>query len=81
MKLIITLLLSGLLGSSAFAQPAPLFPARAPLAKFTPVADRCDLATCQTNCYVERSRCNSQNGGACSSEAQICVQACASQCK
>ncbi|AMG58664.1 hypothetical protein [Pantoea vagans] len=78
MKIILTLLLSGLLGSSAFAQPALLFPARAPLA---PVADRCDLSTCQTNCYVEQSHCNTRDSGACSSKAQMCVQACSSQCK
>ncbi|MCP1208031.1 hypothetical protein NIM72_21260 [Pantoea sp. B550] len=81
MKIILALLLSGLLGSSAFAQPAPIFPARAPLVQLTPVADRCDLSTCQTNCYVEQSHCNTRDSGACSSKAQMCVQACSSQCK
>jgi len=81
MKIILTLLLSGLLGSSAFAQPAPVFPARAPLVQLTPAAARCDVSACQTNCYVEQSQCNTRENGACSSEAQMCVQACASQCK
>jgi len=81
MKRIITLLLSGLLGSSAFAQPAAPFPARAPLVQLTPAAARCDLAACQSNCYVERSHCNTRDSGACSTQAQICVQACADQCK
>lgn len=81
MKIILTLLLSGLLGSSAFAQTAPVFPARAPLMQLTPVAARCDVSACQTNCYVEQSHCNTRENGACSSEAQMCVQACASQCK
>ncbi|KKB05194.1 hypothetical protein [Pantoea anthophila] len=81
MKRIITLLLSGLLGSSAFAQPASPFPARAPLIQLTPAAARCDLAACQSNCYVERSHCNTRDSGACSTQAQICVQACADQCK
>lgn len=81
MKRIITLLLSGLLGSSAFAQPASPFPARAPLVQLTPAAARCDLAACQSNCYVERSHCNTRDSGACSTQAQICVQACAEQCK
>lgn len=81
MKRIITLLLSGLLGSSAFAQPASPFPARAPLIQLTPAAARCDLAACQSNCYVERSHCNTRDRGACSTQAQICVQACADQCK
>ena len=81
MKRIITLLLSGLLGSSAFAQPASPFPARAPLVQLTPAAARCDLAACQSNFYVERSHCNTRDSGACSTQAQICVQACADQCK
>lgn len=81
MKRIITLLLSGLLGSSAFAQLASPFPARAPLVQLTPAAARCDLAACQSNCYVERSHCNTRDSGACSTQAQICVQACADQCK
>ncbi|WHQ73812.1 hypothetical protein [Pantoea sp. Lij88] len=81
MKIILTLLLSGLLGSSAFAQPAPLFPARVPLVQLTPVADRCDLSACQTNCYTEQSHCNTRDNGSCSTQAQMCVQACASQCK
>ncbi|WP_313651633.1 hypothetical protein [Pantoea sp.] len=81
MKLIVTLLLSGLLGSSAFAQPAPLFPARASVPQLTPAAARCDLSACQSNCYVEQSHCNTRDNGSCSSEAQMCVQACASQCK
>lgn len=81
MKIVISLLLSGLLGSSAFAQPAPQFPARAPLPQLTPAAARCDVSACQTNCYVERSHCNTRDTGACSSQAQICVQACADQCK
>lgn len=81
MKMIISLLLSGLLGSSAFAQPAPLFPARAPPAQLTPVAARCDVSACQTNCYTEQSHCNTRDNGGCSSQAQMCVQACADQCK
>lgn len=81
MKIILSLLLSGLLGSSAFAQPAPLFPSRAPLVQLTPVAARCDLSACQTNCYTEQSHCNTRDNGSCSSQAQMCVQACSSQCK
>ncbi|RPD97896.1 hypothetical protein BBB56_17020 [Candidatus Pantoea deserta] len=73
-----------LLGQSAQAQPTvsqTLFAGRAPIAQFTPVAAKCDVASCQQNCYVERSHCNTRGNGSCSSEAQICVQNCASQCR
>lgn len=86
MKIRYTLLmLCGLLlGQSAIAQPTAsqtLFTGRAPIVQLTPVASKCDLASCQQNCYVERSHCNTRGHSACSTEAQICVQNCASQCK
>ncbi len=81
MKLILSLLLSTVLASSAFAQTRVYFPPRTPVVQLTPVAAKCDLASCQANCYVERSHCNTRDTGACSSQAQICVQSCASQCK
>lgn len=79
------LLLSAVLwGQSASAQPTAtqlLFSGRAPLVQLTPVAAKCDLASCQQNCYVERSHCNTRGNGSCSSQTQICVQNCASQCR
>lgn len=77
----LSLLLSAFLFSSAFAQTAAVFPSRAPLTQLTPIAAKCDVSACQTNCYVERSQCNTRNNSSCSSQAQICVQSCASQCK
>ncbi|WP_237680802.1 hypothetical protein [[Erwinia] mediterraneensis] len=62
------------------AQPA-LFQPKAAVPFFTPAAAKCDVSTCQANCYVARSHCNNKEGGGCSSEAQMCVQACADQCR
>lgn len=81
MKLILSLLLSSVLASSAYAQATVSFPPRAPIVQLTPVAAKCDLSSCQANCYVERSHCNTRDAGACSTQAQICVQSCAAQCK
>ncbi|MDT0175061.1 hypothetical protein ACR6A7_11365 [Pantoea sp. RRHST58] len=84
-RYIILLLTALLLGQSATAQPtassALLFSGRAPIAQLTPIAAKCDLASCQQNCYVERSHCNTRGNGSCSSQTQICVQNCASQCR
>ncbi|MCG7387060.1 MULTISPECIES: hypothetical protein [Pantoea] len=83
-RYIILMLSALLLGQSAVAQPTAsqaLFTPRAPVVQLTPVAAKCDLASCQQNCYVERSHCNTRGNGSCSSEAQICVQNCASQCR
>jgi len=81
MKYLLALLLSGLMVSSALSQPAPMFPPRAPLPPLTLAAAKCDLSSCQTRCYVEQSHCNTRNSGACSTQAQLCVQSCAAQCK
>ena len=83
-RYIILLLTTLLLGQSAIGQPtasSALFSGKAPIAQLTPVAAKCDLASCQQNCYVERSHCNTRGNGSCSSETQICVQNCASQCR
>ncbi|MBE5251613.1 hypothetical protein [Mixta mediterraneensis] len=83
MKLILSLsvLLSSLLVGSTFAQTTRYLPSRAPIAQLTPIAAKCDVSACQTNCYVERSQCKNRDNGSCSSQAQICVQSYASQCK
>lgn len=72
-----------LMSGGLFAQQAQptLFIPKAPAVIFTPAAAKCDLAACQSNCYVARSQCNNKDGGACSSQAQMCVQACADQCR
>ncbi|MCW0352676.1 hypothetical protein C1N72_08760 [Pantoea ananatis] len=80
MKCLFALLLSCLMASSALAQPAHRFPSRAPLPQLMPIAAKCDLSSCQTRCYVEQSHCNTRNSGACSTQAQLCVQSCAAQC-
>lgn len=83
-RYIIAMLTALLLGQSALAQPVAsqaLFSGRAPIAQLTPVAAKCDLASCQQKCYVERSHCNTRGNGSCSSQTQICVQNCASQCR
>ncbi|CAK6493056.1 hypothetical protein PANNVG_01795 [Pantoea sp. Nvir] len=83
-RYIILLLTALLLGQSAIAQPtasSTLFSGRAPVPQLTPVEAKCDLASCQQNCYVERSHCNTRGNGSCSSQTQICVQNCASQCR
>jgi len=83
-RYIILMLTALLLGQSALAQPtasSALFSARTPVAQLTPAAAKCDLASCQQNCYVERSHCNTRGNGSCSSQTQICVQNCASQCR
>ncbi|MEZ3500352.1 hypothetical protein [Pantoea sp. KPR_PJ] len=80
----ILLLSTMLLGHSAIAQPTAsqtIFAQRTPVAQLTPIAAKCDLASCQQNCYVERSHCNTRGNGSCSSQTQICVQNCASQCR
>lgn len=78
------LLLGGLLAGHVLAQPVAspaVFSHRTPVIQLTPAAAKCDLASCQQNCYVEGSHCNTRDGGACSSKTQMCVQNCASQCK
>ncbi|OON40331.1 hypothetical protein BTJ39_07895 [Izhakiella australiensis] len=50
-------------------------------AVFTPAAARCDSSACQTNCYVENSRCNAREGGGCSANLVSCTQACNTQCR
>lgn len=62
------------------AEPA-LFQPKAPAHFLTPAAAKCDVSACQANCYVSRSHCNNREGGGCSTEAQMCVQACADHCR
>lgn len=84
MRYAMLMLSAMLLGQNALAQSAAsqtIFTGRAPVAQLTPVAAKCDVASCQQNCYVERSHCNTRGNGSCSSQAQICVQNCASQCR
>lgn len=77
------IVMSCLLSGGVLAQQAQptLFTPKAPAVIFTPAAAKCDLSACQANCYVDRSHCNNKDGGACSSQAQMCVQACADQCR
>ena len=67
--------------ASALAQPQWQPERKAPVAQLTPIAAKCDLATCQQNCYVQQSQCKNSSDGACGSLAQICVQNCSSQCR
>lgn len=77
------LVMGCLVSGGLFAQQAQptLFTPKSSTAIFTPAAAKCDLAACQANCYVNRTSCNNKDGGACSSQAQMCVQACAEQCR
>ncbi|WP_428846709.1 hypothetical protein [Pantoea dispersa] len=71
-----------LLGSLSAAAQTPWQPERkGGLPQLTPVAAKCDVSSCQQNCYVQQSQCKNDNGGGCGSLAQICVQNCASQCR
>ncbi|WP_394520806.1 hypothetical protein [Pantoea sp. SGAir0184] len=79
MKWIMMLLL---LGSLSAAAQTPWQPERkGDVPQLTPVAAKCDVSSCQQNCYVQQSQCKNDNGGGCGSLAQICVQNCASQCR
>lgn len=80
---LICLLCTVLITDAAARQTATpgLFQSRTPLAQLTTIASKCDISACQQNCYVSRTRCKIKDNGGCSTQAQMCVQACTSQCQ
>lgn len=79
MKWTILLLLLVSIGAAAQNRWQP--EGKSPIPQLTPAAAKCDVSTCQQNCYIQQSQCNNDKNGACGSLAQICVQNCASQCR
>jgi hypothetical protein len=79
MKWIMVLMMLFSAGAMAQTQWHP--ERKAPVAQLTPVAAKCDLSSCQQNCYVQQSQCKNDNGGGCGSLAQICVQNCSNECR
>ncbi|ORM57776.1 hypothetical protein PRCB_04375 [Pantoea rodasii] len=79
MKWIMVLMMLFSAGAMAQTQWQP--ERKAPVVQLTPVAAKCDLSSCQQNCYVQQSQCKNDSGSACGSLAQICVQNCSSQCR
>jgi hypothetical protein len=77
-------LIGACLSVSVVAQPTttPWQPQSSPtMVQLTPAAAKCDLSRCQQDCYVSRTHCKNKEGGGCSTEAQMCVQACTNQCR